>query len=57
MTVSGTNVTLNVGLRGNPTAEMTKVAYPSSQGSEVYFQGGKFDSDELLGAIPVVGPC
>jgi hypothetical protein len=56
MTVSGTNVTLNVGLNGNPTAEMTKISYPTSQGSEGYFQGGKFDLGEFLGAVPVVGP-
>jgi hypothetical protein len=43
MTVSGTNVTLNVGFNGNPTAEMTKISYPTSEGSEGYFQGGKFD--------------
>jgi hypothetical protein len=41
MTVSGTNVTLNVGFNGNPTAEMTKISYPTSEGSEGYFQGGK----------------
>jgi hypothetical protein len=56
MTVSGTNVTLNVGFNGNPTSEMTKISYPMSQGSERYFQGGKFDLGELLGAVPVVGP-
>jgi hypothetical protein len=56
MTVSGTNVTLNVGFNGNPTAEMTKISYPSSDGCEGYFQGGKFDLGELLEAVPVVGP-
>jgi hypothetical protein len=56
MTVSGTNVTLNVGFNGNPTAEMTKISYPTSQGSEGYFQGGKFDFGEHLEAVSVVGP-
>jgi hypothetical protein len=56
MTVSGTNVTLNVGFYGNPTSKMTKILYPTSQGSEGYFQGGKFDLGELLEAVPVVGP-
>jgi hypothetical protein len=56
MVVSGTNVTLNVGFSGSPTAEITKVSYPSSEGSEGYFQGGKFDLGELLEAVPVVGP-
>jgi hypothetical protein len=56
MSVTGTNVTLNVGFNGSPMDEMTKVAYPSSEGSEGYFQGGKFHLGELLGAVPVVGP-
>jgi hypothetical protein len=56
MTVSGTNVTLNVGFNGSPTAEITKVSYPTAEGSEGYFQGGKFDLGELLEAVPVVGP-
>jgi hypothetical protein len=56
MTVSGTNVTLNVGFNGNPTTEMTKISYPTADGSEGYFQGGKFDLGELLEAVPVVGP-
>jgi hypothetical protein len=54
MTVSGTNVTLNVGFNGSPTAEMAKISYPSAEGSEGYFQGGKFDLVELLEAVPVV---
>jgi hypothetical protein len=56
MTVSRTNVTLNVGFISNPNSEMTKISYPTSQGSEGYFQGGKFDLGELLEAVPVVGP-
>jgi hypothetical protein len=56
MTVSGTNVTLNVVFNGSPTGEMTKIAYPSAQGSEGYFRCGNFDLGELLGAVPVVGP-
>jgi hypothetical protein len=47
---------LNVGFNGNHTAEMTKVSYPTSEGSEGYFQGGKFDLGEILEAVPVVGP-
>jgi hypothetical protein len=56
MTVSGTNVTLNVEFNGNPTSEIAKISYPTSQGSEGYFQGGKFELGELLEAVPVVGP-
>jgi hypothetical protein len=56
MTVSGTNVNINVGFSGSPTAEISKISYPESKNSEGYFQGGKFDLDELLGAVPVVGP-
>jgi hypothetical protein len=56
MVVSGTNVTLNVGFNGSPTAEITKVSYPTATGSEGYFQGGKFDLGEILEAVPVVGP-
>jgi hypothetical protein len=47
MVVSRTNVTLNVVFNGNPVDEYTKVTYPSSAGSEGYFQGGKFDLGEL----------
>jgi hypothetical protein len=56
MTVTGTNVTFNVGFNGNLTAEMTKISYPTSQGIEEYFQDGKFDLVDLLGAVPIVGP-
>jgi hypothetical protein len=35
---------------------MTKVSYPTSDGSEGYFQGSKFDLGELLEAVSVVGP-
>jgi hypothetical protein len=56
MTVTGTNVTLNVGFSCNPTSEITKISYPTAEGSEAYFQGGKFDLGELLGVVPVVGP-
>jgi hypothetical protein len=56
MVVSGTNVTLNVGFNGSTTTEITKVSYPTAEGSEGYFQGGKFDLGEILEAVPVVGP-
>jgi hypothetical protein len=56
MYVQVTNVTLNVGFNGSPTGEYAKVTYPTSHGSEGYFQGGKFDLGELLNAVPVVGP-
>jgi hypothetical protein len=54
MVVSGQNVNLNVGFQGNLSPDNPKVSYPS--GGEGYFQGGKFDLGELLGAIPAVGP-
>jgi hypothetical protein len=57
MVVSGTNVTLKVGVNGSPTEELAKFTYLSAMGSEGYFQGGKFELGELLGAVLLLGLC
>jgi hypothetical protein len=56
MTISGQSLSLNVGFDGTISPDHPKVSYPQSEGSEGYFQGGKFDVGSLLELVPAVGP-